>query len=310
MTAPEKIVERLKAEPCWRVLCHVKPDGDTLGSASALVSAGKKLGKKVEWGGPDPVPGGYHFLPWIEEYRQYSSLPRDGCCVVALDISTPERTAEGAPVQICIDHHLDNAGFGELNWISPQFSSVGEMVFALIQELGCSWDVPMAEALYVSISTDTGDFKFSNTSADTLRIASELLQIGVSTVKIDELLHFNDSLEKLHLWGLCLSRAKQINGRAVLSWISRQDFRETGATEGDSEALVNMLTHVAGTQVAVLVSEFSDQLRCSIRSRGECSAQLFASKWGGGGHKYAAGCKIPLPLQEGLALLEKELQRV
>ncbi|MDY3868987.1 MAG: bifunctional oligoribonuclease/PAP phosphatase NrnA [Pyramidobacter sp.] len=310
MTTLKKIADFLKTQPRWRILCHVKPDGDTLGSASALVSAGKSLGCDVQWGGPDPVPAQYRFLPWIAEYRVFDAVPKDDCCQIAIDVSTPDRTVQGARIHVCVDHHPDNQGFGLLNWIHPEASSAGEIVYDLIRELDAPVDLKTAEALYVSIMTDTGGFKYSNTGAQTLHVASELVKAGVCPDKIDEQLYYNDSIAKLHLWGRCLNRVRQINGRAVLSWVSRQDFKETGAAEDDTESLVNMLNRVAGTQAAVLVNEISGALRCSIRSRGDCSAQQIASKWGGGGHKYAAGCTIALPLEEGLLALEEELRHV
>ena len=129
-------------------------------------------------------------------------------------------------------------------------------------------------------------------------------------VEIDEKLHYNDSPAKINLWGRCLSRAKKIGSRCALSWLTRDDFRETGADESDTEGLVNMLTHMSGTNMTVLVSEVKDCLRCSVRARGSASAQELAARHGGGGHQYAAGCKLYMPLKDGLALLEEELKSV
>ncbi|WP_352409142.1 DHH family phosphoesterase, partial [Pyramidobacter piscolens] len=165
-------------------------------------------------------------------------------------------------------------------------------------------------ALYVSIATDCGWFRFSNTTADTMRVAAELIRAGAVPVKMDERLHFNDTPAKLRLWGRCMARVETVGARAALSWITRDDFRETGALESDTEGLINMLTHIKGADVTVMISEVKDCLRCSVRSRGPVSAQAIAAKWNGGGHRYAAGCKIYLPLEEGLKALEEELSRV
>lgn len=311
MTEAEKIARILLAEPKWRVVCHVKPDGDTLGCGSALVSAGKKLGRNVIWGGVDPLPPLYAFLPHSGEYRTDASASDGGRCVIAVDVSARDRGVPGLEPRISIDHHESNERFGaEVNWIDPQAAATGEMIYEVILALGCAIDTDIAEALYVSIATDCGWFRFSNTTADTMRVAAELIRAGAVPVKMDERLHFNDTPAKLRLWGRCMARVETVGARAALSWITRDDFRETGALESDTEGLINMLTHIKGADVTVMISEVKDCLRCSVRSRGPVSAQAIAAKWNGGGHRYAAGCKIYLPLEEGLKALEEELSRV
>ncbi len=311
MNEPQRIAAILLGEPEWRILCHVKPDGDTLGCGSALVSAGKKLGKKVLWGGVDPVPPQYAFLPWAGEYRSGSDAPRAGACVVSVDVSTRDRGVPGMTVRVAIDHHRDNEMFGrDANWVVPEAAATAELTFELISALGCPLDKDIAEALYTGLLTDSGGFRFSNTTHNTLRVAAELVKAGAVPSEIDEKLYYGDTTEKLRLWGRCLSRAKKVGGRAVMSWLSLDDFRETGALESDTEGLVNMLTRVAGTSMTVLASEERDAVRCSVRARGDFSAQEFAARHGGGGHRYAAGCKLRMPLEDSLALLEKELERV
>ena len=168
----------------------------------------------------------------------------------------------------------------------------------------------MAKALYVAIVTDCGWFRFSNTTENTLRAAAELVGAGAVPSEIDELLDYNDTPQKLRLWGRCLSRLERHGERGVLSWVSRDDFRETGALEADTEGLVNMLTHVAGADMTVLVAETKKGLRCSFRSRGGLSANELAAKWNGGGHLCAAGCTMERPLDDGLNELREVLSRV
>ncbi len=307
----ERIAALLKSEPRWRVICHVRPDGDTLGCGSALMSAAALLGADAVWGGADAIPPLYAFLPHAEEYRTGMTVPDDGRCVIAVDVSTRDRGIEDASVHVCIDHHGDNERFaGVENWIVPQAAATGELIFELLDVLDCPLTPEIARALYVSIVTDCGWFRFSNTTYNTLRVAAELVKAGVVTHEIDELLDYNDTLSKLNLWGRCLSRAKAVGDRAVLAWVTRDDFRQTGAVESDTEGLVNMLTHMAGKDMFLLVSELEGSLRCSVRSRGNARADLIAAKWNGGGHRYAAGCTISLPLNEGLAEIEKDLRRV
>ncbi len=310
-TELDRVAALLKSRSKWRVICHVRPDGDTLGCGSALMSAACLLGKDAEWGGADPLPPLYGFLPHARAYRAGMAVPDDGRCVVAVDVSARDRGVEGARVHVCVDHHADNERFASLeNWIAPNAAATGEMVFELISALGCPLTPEIARALYVSIVTDCGWFRFSSTSSNTLRVAAELVKAGAVPSEIDELLDYNDTLSKLNLWGRCLARAETVGERAVLSWVTREDFRLTGARETDTDRLVNMLTRVAGRDVAVLVSELEGALRCSVRSRGSARADLFAARWNGGGHRCAAGCTIALPLGEGLAEIREELRRV
>ncbi len=303
----QKIAAIMLQESSWHVICHVKPDGDTLGSGSALMCAADYLGKRASWGGVDPLPALYRFLPFADSYIADDRVD-DAGLVIAVDVSTRDRGVANVPVDICIDHHYDNAGFASrVNLVVSEAAAVGEVIYELVLALGCPVTPEIAKALYVSLVTDCGWFRFSNTTANTLRVASELAVAGARPHEIDELLDYNDSLAKVRLWGRCLSRAKKAGPRSVLSWLSRDDFIETGAAESDTEGLVNMLTHVAGTEMTVLISETERGLRCSFRSRGQGSANELAARWNGGGHRYAAGCTIEKTLAEGLAEVEEAL---
>ena len=306
-----EIARGLKAAPKWRIICHVKPDGDTLGCGSALMCAAAALGVDAVWGGADPLPPLYRFLPHADEYRACGTVPNDGRCVIAVDVSTRDRGIPAADVAFKVDHHRDSESFAAcVNWVVPEAAAAGELVLQLIRELGCAVTPEMAKALYVAIVTDCGWFRFSNTTENTLRAAAELVGAGAVPSEIDELLDYNDSPQKLQLWGRCLSRLERHGERGVLSWVSRDDFRETGALEADTEGLVNMLTHVAGADMTVLVAETKKGLRCSFRSRGGLAANELAAKWNGGGHLCAAGCTMERPLDEGLDELREVLRRV
>ncbi len=311
MNEVQKIAAILNDEPEWFVICHVKPDGDTLGSGSALVSAGKNFGKRVLWGGADPFPPQYKFLPHSDEYMCGSKAPRCGPCVIAIDVSTRERGLPNMGVRVAIDHHADNDMFGrDANWVVPEAAAVGELIYELLVTMNCPLDKNIAEALYVAILTDCGGFRFSNTRSETLRIASELVAAGAVPAEIDEKLYYNDTPEKLHLWARCLSRAEKIGSNSIISWLTRDDFRQTGAPESDTEGLVNMLTRVGGVSMTILAYEEHDAVRCSVRARGQFSAQEIAARHDGGGHRYAAGCKLRLPLEEAISVLKEELSRV
>ena len=246
----QSIAFALKAAPKWRIICHVRPDGDTLGCGSALMCAAALLGKDAVWGGADPLPPLYRFLPFAEEYRVSEDITDDGRCVIAVDVSTRDRGIPSADVALCVDHHRDNEGFATCtNWVVPEAAATGELLLQLIYELGCPVTPEIAKALYVAIVTDCGWFRYSNTTENTLRAAAELVRAGAVPSEIDELLDYNDTMQKMRLWGRCLSRVERHGGKGVLSWVSCGDFLETGAAEADTEGLVNMLTHIAVFEV-------------------------------------------------------------
>lgn len=310
MTELEKASQILLREPKWRLVSHVKPDGDTLGSCSALFQAGVKLDKDIDWCGFDDFPPLYRFLPFADKYRKLDSISDDERCIIYVDVSVLDRGIPGVLPSVNIDHHKDNNMFATgANLVDPKAAAAGEVMYSVIKTLGCGIDVPIAEALFVAIATDCGWFRFSNTTENTLSVATDLVKLGVVTSKMDHLLDQNDSIAKVRLWGHCLTRIKRVGEHAVISWVTKEDFKSTKALGSDTEGLVNRLTNVAGADLSVLVSETSSCLRCSVRARGDKNAQEFAAKFGGGGHRFASGCKLYVPLAEGLEILERELLR-
>lgn len=305
----DSIVQVLQEAPCWHILSHVSPDGDTLGCASALYGAGEALGKKVLWSGVDPLPHRFDFLPFAERYTQRTELPDDDCCVISLDISTIGRSlpkAEGR-ITVNVDHHPDNSGFGLHNWIDSKAAATGELVWQIIKALGCPLDSTITTPLYVALVTDTGNFRFDSTRAATLRCGAELLQHGAESGLVDHHLNQRDPLGKLHLWGRCLTRAERVGDQGLLSWLNISDFTETDTTYADTDELVNQLTRVENANLVALVTEQEESVRCSIRSRAGFSSRKLAALWNGGGHEAAAGCHIYKNLAEALVELKEAM---
>lgn len=291
------VIESLRSSDSWTIISHVKPDGDTLGSASALFLLGEKLKKTVRWGGRDPFPDRYLFLARSEKYHQIESvqdLAQQDDLVITVDVSTIERGVDGLDAfykVVNIDHHGDNNGFGFVSWIAPEASAVGEMIYSLAEDLGVIMDKEIAEALYVSIITDSGSMTYSNTTGDTCRIVGGLIDRGVKPEEITRLLYHNNSIERGHLWGRAYSR---ITSKGIVSytWINKKDFIETGATNDDTEGLVNEVSRIKGTKISILFIENEEDIKVSFRSDCDYSVRDLASKWGGGGHVCASGCRI------------------
>lgn len=314
-----RVIDILSGASRWIVLCHVHPDGDALGSASALVSAAKGLGKTVAWGGPDIVPSNYMFLPFTEEYRPGLDLrsppPDAGTAVVALDTSTRARSVDGIASLppsvhlVNLDHHVDNEMFGTVNYIDVHASSTGEIVWMLIDEWGLQLNTEALEALYTAIVSDCGNFSFSCTSARTHRVAANLLDSGVCPAKINDLLRSSATPQALHLRGIALSRAFVSSGFAAFTWLRRQDFENTGSDPSDSDSINSDLFTLRGVSFSALFTEDDGYVRVSLRSRGAVEAAEIARSFGGGGHRQAAGCLLELSLPEAVRAIQELVEK-
>ncbi len=315
----QEVTRLLSDAPRWIVLSHGNPDGDTLGTASAFVVIGKKMGKSVIWGGPSHIPQMYRFLEGADDYVPellLSSLPvRMDDVVIVLDTSTRARSVEdlslvpqGVPV-VNIDHHEDNERFGSVNWIDTAASATGELGWLLFRSWGTPLPLNAAEGLYIAISTDSGNFSFSSTTARTHEAAAALLASGVAPEKMNALVRDTRTLGGVHLRGRALGRTIRKGSSVAISWLEQKDFLETGSEPSETENLVNELLTIQGVLFAVLFTENPDNVRVSMRSKGSVSAAQIARACGGGGHPQAAGCRLPLPLELAMKKVEELLEQ-
>jgi phosphoesterase RecJ-like protein len=317
-----QVARVLSDAPSWVIFSHMKPDGDAVGSATALFEAGLIQKKRVRWIGPDPIPSSYEFLPHTEKY-----VMQDTCAFdektdlhVFLDSANEDRGVKGLKnlknrdpdaVILNIDHHEDNSRFGTINCVEPGASSVAELLWHIMTAGGWTMTTRLAECLYAGIVTDTGGFMFSNTTPETHRVAADLLTRGVDAARIDTCLRQTRSLEGMHLWGAGLSRICRFgpDSQVAMSWLTREDFEVTNAAASDTESLVGQLLLIRGVRFAVLVTEEKDGARVNFRSKeGAVPAAVVARSLGGGGHPRAAGATLALPLETVLQTIRATLE--
>ena len=285
------------------VACHVNPDGDALGSVFAVSLALRKAGKTthVSWGQtPAVVPPSYRFLPGADAVVQPGEVP--GADVfLALDCGGANRLGEledmarSAPSVINVDHHPGNDEFGHLNIVVTTASSTAEIVTRLIQDLGIEIDTDIATCLYTGIVTDTGRFQYSNSSPHTLRLAADLVALGVSSPQIALEVFESSPFSYLKLVGRVLERAELFaDERFVYSWINRADLAETGVAADETEKLIDLIRSTRDADVAAMFKEQADgAYRVSLRSKGPVSVGEIARARDGGGHELAAGFTAP-----------------
>jgi len=292
------------------IFSHVLPDGDCLGSALGLGLALRELGKKVWLVNSDPVPGLYQFLPGWETFR--SSLDGVGSrpTVIAVDCSDPRRVGDTFSPYLTtssgiinIDHHVSNEQFGAVNFVVPEASSTGELVYRLLQELNAAITPGVATALYTAVVTDTGSFQYENVRPATLKIAAELMECGADLRAIRKNLWETKSLLSVRLLGRALNDLSfAASGRIAWLKVSYQLQRELGATDDDIEGLINYPRSIEGVEIGLLFRELKPGVvKVGLRSKTWADVNLLAARFGGGGHPRAAGCVVEGELEKVIA---------
>ncbi|HZD87667.1 MAG TPA: bifunctional oligoribonuclease/PAP phosphatase NrnA [Gaiellaceae bacterium] len=306
----EAIADALRRNERFLVVTHENPDGDALGSLLAATVALRRLGKDVVMylAGDTPLPREYGFMPLDDLVRE---PPADAGerVLLAVDCAKEERIGDPAavgraPLVLDVDHHHDNTRFGDVNLIVADASSTGEVLRDVIGELGLALTPDLAEPLYIALVTDTGRFQYANTTPKALRLAAELVDAGADIHAVFQRVYESVEFAKLKLLARVLERAQVLEGgRVVLSHLLRTDFAEVGAAEPYAEGLIDTLRAVEGAELAVLIREpprtDGPVHRVSLRaSIDELDVSVIARRFGGGGHRQAAGFSSDAPLEE------------
>lgn len=300
----KRIVEHIRETDNFLVLAHVAPDGDALGSMLAMGELLAALGKRVTLFNQSGIPSRFE---WLAPKREIlTSLPEEEPdSLIVLDCGSAERSGDliapwlATKTVVNIDHHLGNPRFGTLNWIEERASSVGEMVGILSRKLGVPMVGLLGEYVYLALISDTGDFCFNNTRPETLEMAAEILRLGLLPGPFHEQKQSTGTLNQLQMRGTVLQQASlHADGRVTLISFSRELFERTGTGPEDTEGLVNTVLYVRGVQVAVSLREEEKGIKFSLRSKGSTNVQAVASRFGGGGHRNAAGGTLEMSMDE------------
>jgi phosphoesterase RecJ-like protein len=309
---PDKLISFLENEEKYFIVTHINPDGDAIGSSLALSMALEMLGKKTFLYDKDPIPEFYHYLPSYEIFtNSISSLVTHNSSLILIDCNTPERAGiEGLNFKFSavIDHHATEEVFGDIRWIVPEAAATGVMVFYLIKKLGINITREMAINLYSAISIDTGTFRFGNTTAETLRIAADLVEAGASPVSISNNLYETWSKERFALFSMALNTLEIRDGVAI-TYITQEMYKKTGTGPEDTENFPSFTKIIRDVKVSAFFRELdNNSWKVSLRSKGDINVALIASQMGGGGHKNAAGFVIKSELVSAKETLLKAIQ--
>ena len=311
-SVPAAIVECLQSQTRFILTTHQHPDADAIGSCLALALALQQLRKEAQVVLAEPVPVSCRFLPGANAVLPTSRFSSDQqVAAVVLDCGGPPRTAiqeqdyTRTEPRIVIDHHLTNELASPLHWVDPEAAATGVLVYRLLSRLGVKIERDIATNLYAAITTDTGWFRFSNTTPESLAVCATLVQAGADFRAVSKHLFEERTFAATKLMGRALgSLQADSSGSIVWATLTRQDYVDCGASDEETEGIVNHLKAVRGAEVAILFRETAEgKTRVSLRSEGNVDVSKIAQQFAGGGHAPAAGCSIPRPLDGSVPLV-------
>lgn len=286
---------------------HIRPDCDALGSELALARILQGLGKEVTIVNGQATPPNFRFIDPAQCIRVIGEdvQPADldsAEVLVVLDTNAWAQLGPMAPVvrsstakKLVLDHHVSQDDLGAIVFKDSGAEATGRLVAEAAEQLGVELTPEIATPLFLAVATDTGWFRFSSTSGDTYRLAARLVDAGAQPDAMYKALYEQDTLGRVRLRGLALSRTvTELDGRLAYTYIRSEDYQEVGALPSDTEDIINLTLTIVGTECAVFFSGLSDGgCKVSFRSRGELDCSRMAAQFGGGGHKAAAGAFIP-----------------
>lgn len=292
-----QVVELIDNKQFFGITTHARPDGDGIGSSLGLFWLLRSLGKQVEIIFRDEIPVSYRDLPGTDNIRTISETDKQYDAVFVIECSDISRPGiEGLDDQfiVNIDHHATCEHFGNINWIDSTASAVGEMIYNLCKAIGGKVSIEIADCVYMALVADTGSFHYSNTTERTFKVASELVRIGVKPHKIAETVYNGYPWSRVELMSKVMATVKRDESGSVATM--RQDLQmvdETGAVDGDNNGFVNIPMSAKEIQAVVFMKEVRPETyRVSLRSKGDINVAKVAERFGGGGHKNAAGCRV------------------
>jgi len=308
---------QLKRYDHFLLSCHVNPEGDAIGSMLAMDSLLRRLGKKTTVVCQDRFPERYLACLRDSRWRQvhhFCKRKRRFDALVLTDCPVPDRIGEvqklirPETVVFNIDHHVSNTGFGHFNFVKADAAATAEVVYEIFKGLNLKLTRREATDLYIALSTDTGSFKYSNTTANSHRMAADLIATGINIERINDALHGTISLNKIKLYRRLFRRIRTA-AQGSIAWVGMtlKDLKHSRTTYEDAEGFIDFLRYMKEVKIAFFMTEFHrrDSVKVSFRGKGPYDVNRIATHFKGGGHKKASGCLMRSSLENA----EKEIVR-
>ena len=289
------------------VLSHASPDGDTLGSASALLRGLVSLGKQVSFFCADPVPEKFGYL--------FQGIPLgewEPDHVMTVDVADKSLLGKAPQelvdrIELAVDHHGTHVPFAAQRWVEPEAAAAAEMIYALLGELGAPVDQAVADCLYTGLTTDTGCFRYRSVTPRTHRIAAQLLELGARGADINRAMFESKSKAQVEAERLVMDTLRfSSNGLCALVQVPWGIFAQTGAQESDLDGVASLPREIQGVVLGVTLKEKTEgKVKVSLRANPPADASALCARFGGGGHQGAAGCTLETSLERAVPLMEE-----
>jgi bifunctional oligoribonuclease and PAP phosphatase NrnA len=321
----KKAIDLINNSSSVLITAHTKPDGDACGCVLALSNVLERMGKRSRAIMLSQMPDWYDFLftqkpPILGHDVDFEQLA-DGTfgqfdLVIIVDTNSVSQLPKFEKYLklfdksvLVIDHHATADGLGTVELVDSSAAATGLIVYDLLEYANWKITEKIAEALFVAVATDTGWFQFSNTDSRVHRVCSKLIDAGAKPIEIYHNLYQNFSYERFKLTVAMLNTLElHLDGRFAIQHISQKDFRLTGATLKDTENLINECRRISTVKTSALLVELNDgRIRCSLRSTGGIDVSEIAAKFGGGGHKMAAGTFLSGPIEQAKEIVVREV---
>lgn len=320
----EKIVDLIKGSRRILITSHRNPDGDSIGSLLALDGFLQKFEKPIKIINQGPLPHRYAFL---DPQKRIENFNRDGKgktfdfqpdLIFVLECPSLDRLGEVRKILpqdgriVNIDHHPENERFGTINYVDLKASAVGEMIYALLKTYDFPISSLLANQIYASILTDTGRFRYSNTSAKCLSICAELVKLGADPKYVTRQIYFNHSLPFLKLLGTVLRNLEvRDEGKVCSVTIDQNLLSEFGVDHEEIEGMVDYSLFLSGVEIGLLFTKTEEgKTKVNLRSQNDFDVSQLAKIFGGGGHKNAAGCTLSYDLDEAKKAIFEQIPKL
>ena len=295
------------------ILSHRRPDGDTIGSSAALCLGLRSLGKTAHVLFNEEVSSRF---AWLHEGLTKDAVEA-GDTIVSTDVASPGMLPKAfqhllGKIDLRIDHHASATSFTEWELVDGDSASCAELVWDVLRDAGVTMDKNIAEAVYVGVSTDTGCFRYSNTTAHTFSVAADCAKAGAGVYELNQELFETNTLGRLKMQAWIVAHMKMLrNGEMAIVAIPKAVEEEIGVTEDDMDNISSFPRTVAGVCMAATLRETSDDgTKISVRAVPGYDATKVTEIFGGGGHKGAAGASLKMPLAEAAKALEEAMLNI
>lgn len=302
MITLESAAKTLLSKDKILILTHRSPDGDTIGSGYALAMALRKLGKNVKVDCTDPFPEKYSYFT-----DKLEKLEFDEEFVVSVDIADTKLLGEklsdyADKIDLCIDHHGSNTKYAKEYYVEACAAAAAQVIAKLIRFMNVEFDKDIANAIYTGITTDTGCFRYTNVTAETHRIAADMIDCGAESGMINRLMFETKSRSRLEIERRVMDSIQfYLDGRCAIAYATIDMMKESGAVDNDMEGVSSLPRQIEGVMAGITLREKNNgKFKVSVRTTDELDASAICANFGGGGHKAAAGCMITGTLNEAI----------